>query len=128
MLLAIEKSAWITKLILVGVFGFLGVWGLNAPSLKAEVSGTVEVVGIDASSKFRLPQEVARVRLGSGEIVTANVLAGVFVLPGDRVQMRVYERVLTQAAHYDVFDKRNELRLDASPTREAPLVRSAASP
>ena len=98
---------WVVKLVLVGVFGFFGVGMLNAPSLRPEAAGVVEVVGIDASSKYHLPEGVARVRLDNGDTVSAKVLVGVVALPGYRVQMRVYERVVTHAAEYEIFAAKN---------------------
>ena len=105
----IFKSNLRVMLIAIAVFGFFGVWMLNVPSgPKAEVSGFVEVAGMDASSKYRLPRGVVKVRLKTGETVSATVLPGVVALSGDQVLIRVYERILTKAPVYEVYAKSND--------------------
>ncbi len=105
--MTIDKSTWYRRLIVVGVFGVVGFVTLNAPSLKGEISGVVEIAGMDGSSKWQLPQEIVRVRLGNGEVVTAKVSLGVVALKGAEVQMRVYERILTNASSYEVYSSQS---------------------
>jgi hypothetical protein len=101
-------SNWRTVVIGITVFGFFGVWFLNAPSgPKAELVGLVQVAGLDASSKYRLPQEIVEVKLDDGNTVSAAVTPGLVALAGDRVRVHVYERVLTGARVYQVFARAN---------------------
>ena len=103
------KSNWRSILIIVTTFIFCGVWLFNVPSGPArEDSGEVVTAAMDASSKYRLPQMVVNVRLNNGETVSAKVLPNVAVLAGDRVKVRVYERVLTKAPVYEVYVKITE--------------------
>ena len=103
------KDNWKGIIVAVAVFGFFGIWMFNVPSgPKSEVSGQVQVAGIDASSKYRLPQGVVRVRLQNGDTIDAKVSPGVVALSGDHVRVRIYERVLTQAPVYEVYAKEKD--------------------
>lgn len=64
-----------------------------------EVVGVIETYGLVGKDSSL----VATVKLDGGELVQAEVLSGISASKGSTVHLRVYHRLISDTAYYEVF-------------------------
>lgn len=93
----------ITLAIIGVVVGLALLFSLNQPG-----GPTSEVIGVVQTSGFipgetNPPAQLVTVRLAEGAIVQAEVPRNIHVSPGQTARLRVYRRVITGTAAYEVM-------------------------
>ena len=90
----------VTMVVIAGVFIFLVLDAPGGPTHEA--TGVVEDYAF-TPEQHGPPTQIASVRLSDGTLVRAHVTRNVLVQPGRVARLRIYRRVVTGTAKYELI-------------------------